>query len=674
MGRRFIYINDIVNYYPKFITTSATNSTYSDCDESSGTTLTITYPSGIEKDDVLILHWSQRGSNTMTISGWDTIGGENNSGLQFSSYYFWKRASGNESGTFNVTSSSSEVQIAIISVWRGCIGIGKPFEGVDFEDITSSSSHPSPAISTLGKNRTVALFSTTKYYRHFWGPQGGYDDLTFGGHQYMVAGNGGTSDGISLFAQTLNVEDKDDIPSKSGGYYGDVASQMIMAFIPSRYGGLQSPGIVYGRNGVKTSTGDTSTLDVYYPDDVNTNDIVFILAVSHYGDSITISGNTFNLLKLNDGYDAMIYAVFWKRASGDETTSDYETIVTGDDSDSLHAMMYKFSGCLTVGTPFESFTYEDSAYGNTCLAPSLTSTNDRSLAVNIQFHYTAIWNSSAADYILENSSIFTYGSYRYCMQVSSQFLPSVTSTTSTYGWSSSDHVSSGLGLVLIPDTVSSSREILYKASFYWTFNEGSGNIVSDAIGNNTFKFYGGTEMWDSDGVDGSCVHFEDDTSEYLYQYSSEANFGTGDFSFSFWLNADITGMTLYPNLYQHGAGSTTSQGFWIVWYSSTNEFRLFFCDGTTRLSYYSNECPTVDNGSWHHVVITVDRDDVFKVYVDNNYSGSTDISATSNYDLTSTLALTLGTRWDGRIDQYRIYKDYLLTEDDISTLYNEFSP
>ena len=62
-----------------------------------------------------------------------------------------------------------------------------------------------------------------------------------------------------------------------------------------------------------------------------------------------------------------------------------------------------------------------------------------------------------------------------------------------------------------------------------------------------------------------------------------------------------------------------------------------------------------DDGRWHHVVFTADRDGSGTFYVDGKDSGSRDISSTSGQDLTRPDDMYIGGRWtdgnelDGRI-------------------------
>ena len=70
----------------------------------------------------------------------------------------WKRLDGTESGTVTVNFSETTntgVASAVISVWRGCLRTGDPFEGAAKSSQTATTSHVGPSVTTTGPNRRV---------------------------------------------------------------------------------------------------------------------------------------------------------------------------------------------------------------------------------------------------------------------------------------------------------------------------------------------------------------------------------------------------------------------------------------------------------------------------------------------------------------------------------------
>lgn len=141
--------------------------------QNSGTasaTYTATYPaSGLQADDialVFLLGVENVGSApTWTMSapsGWNTITGPLDPGLysiiSARSYAFWKRLTGSESGTQNFTSSSSTTRFRFtgMSVFRGCVASGTPYEGLNTNHSAAGTADLDPrgaSITTTGANR-----------------------------------------------------------------------------------------------------------------------------------------------------------------------------------------------------------------------------------------------------------------------------------------------------------------------------------------------------------------------------------------------------------------------------------------------------------------------------------------------------------------------------------------
>ena len=78
----------------------------------------------------------------------------------------------------------------------------------------------------------------------------------------------------------------------------------------------------------------------------------------------------------------------------------------------------------------------------------------------------------------------------------------------------------------------------------------------------------------------------------------------------------------------------------------------------------------VNDGRWHHVTLTVDKDqnDGMRIFVDGDIAGSAD--ATGVHDLSTPYDLTIGSKegwFDGCIDDVRIY-DRALTDTEVGAL------
>jgi len=110
---------------------------------------------------------------------------------------------------------------------------------------------------------------------------------------------------------------------------------------------------------------------------------------------------------------------------------------------------------------------------------------------------------------------------------------------------------------------------------------------------------------------------------------------------------------------------------------TTNAMRSYM-DGLSDTALSSSA--TVNDGNWHHVVVTYDSDSSERIiYIDGVDSGSDTPSGLLNVH---TESFVIGGRlngsydhrgWDGRIDDVRLY-DYVLTPDDADLLYQGSEP
>jgi hypothetical protein len=126
----------------------------------SATSLDVPYPAGIQYHDILILQaYSIRtAAGTASVSapaGWNVIssGVSRSDGLQAGGS-FWLRADGTESGTVNVTTSSNFNRGGVISIVRGCVATGTPYEALSSVFGTSTTPTGS-SVTTTGPNRLV---------------------------------------------------------------------------------------------------------------------------------------------------------------------------------------------------------------------------------------------------------------------------------------------------------------------------------------------------------------------------------------------------------------------------------------------------------------------------------------------------------------------------------------
>ncbi|PXF60218.1 MAG: hypothetical protein C4B59_09685 [Candidatus Methanogaster sp.] len=200
----------------------------------------------------------------------------------------------------------------------------------------------------------------------------------------------------------------------------------------------------------------------------------------------------------------------------------------------------------------------------------------------------------------------------------------------------------------------------------WHFDEVSGSVLVDSSGNgNDGVIHGATWV---EGKYGKALRF-DGVDDYVEMPDSPLwNFGTGDFTVSFWFTKLDTGRghTLSFGSMGHGNNlnfdfddkDSGGKGVWVYWMGGGGIPRVW----TTTAYHDSN---------WHHLSF-VRMGDVFKLYIDNNYIDQTTDSG--NIQIIGNLCIGRNNYnggqnyFNGIIDEVLIY-NRALTADEIKSHY-----
>lgn len=153
--------------------------------DQSSSPLSLPYPVGLAANDIAIIHAiivDALDANTLNVpSGFTQIDQRplfSAADTTSSTALFWKRLNGSESGTVSVSAvngvSSNDTLAAAMSIWRGCLVSGDPYEAVTANRGNSTSLDGS-AVTTTGPNRRVVHFGST-YSTATSTPAGGYTE------------------------------------------------------------------------------------------------------------------------------------------------------------------------------------------------------------------------------------------------------------------------------------------------------------------------------------------------------------------------------------------------------------------------------------------------------------------------------------------------------------------
>lgn len=172
-----------------------------------------------------------------------------------------------------------------------------------------------------------------------------------------------------------------------------------------------------------------------------------------------------------------------------------------------------------------------------------------------------------------------------------------------------------------------------------------------------------------------CVHFNTATDTLsMADDSTDYDWGTaaadGDFSCEFWMNMSATALAV-PNLVTRGDEATDG---WNIELTAASLVKFTAHDSSDTATITG--ATAVDDGEWHHIVISVDRDSTtgMQIYID----GAADATAVDPTDLAltldggTTIVMTGVNSEDIYISTVGIYigSDAFLTASEVVTRYN----
>ena len=169
----------------------------------------VSYPAGLQANDIAFIHInfpdglsSPGGQTISTPSGWDLVDSQSPvavGGHTTIAYVFWRRLDGSESGSVTLTASENSntgCVRAVMSIFRGCVTTGTPYEDADKLTFNNTSTPLAPSVTTTAANRLVCAFF------------GVNDDPTFTtpstwDKEYEYASLSGNDGNIALFTKVV---------------------------------------------------------------------------------------------------------------------------------------------------------------------------------------------------------------------------------------------------------------------------------------------------------------------------------------------------------------------------------------------------------------------------------------------------------------------------------------
>ena len=203
---------------------------------------------------------------------------------------------------------------------------------------------------------------------------------------------------------------------------------------------------------------------------------------------------------------------------------------------------------------------------------------------------------------------------------------------------------------------------------YWSMRN-SGTTVFDEWGTNSGTATNGPVFAVSNGLVQTGGFFDGSDDYIEVAHAASLNFGTSDFTVSFWILKSTNGN---QEVIGKGVSDENLNARFCVRVSSVPQMDL--SDGTTRLILSATQ--TVNSASWRHIVTVYDRGANGSIYIDGALALSQSIAAVTG-SINNTAALRMGRRGEtlygalsylGLLDEVRIY-NRALTSDEIKQLY-----
>jgi hypothetical protein len=151
---------------------------------------------------------------------------------------------------------------------------------------------------------------------------------------------------------------------------------------------------------------------------------------------------------------------------------------------------------------------------------------------------------------------------------------------------------------------------------WWSLDETSGTVADDITGSNSVGTHLGSPVSVLGKVDGA-LSFNGATDYVEIADHPDLNFGTGDFSIDAWVKTNIsTGTRTVAD--KRSGTNFNPLGYSLYIYNGYVGLQLADKSGFYNYNNNLDTSTSIANGQWHHIAVTVDRDDFrgLKFYID----------------------------------------------------------
>lgn len=199
---------------------------------------------------------------------------------------------------------------------------------------------------------------------------------------------------------------------------------------------------------------------------------------------------------------------------------------------------------------------------------------------------------------------------------------------------------------------------------YLKCNDSAANTIVDdsSTSNNDGNSVANTSTLTTTGEVNEALTFNGSTDYITVDDESSLDFGTGNFTVSFWMNTTYYGNTQFLFYKHDGPTVQSDEGFNIYYYYGRIGSQITDTSGNSK---YQSGPTRLDDGSWHHVVVIFDRStDFMTCYIDRNLDYQKDISSVTG-SISNNKALYIGKsystyyKYQGSLDIISIFNKAL---------------
>jgi len=201
------------------------------------------------------------------------------------------------------------------------------------------------------------------------------------------------------------------------------------------------------------------------------------------------------------------------------------------------------------------------------------------------------------------------------------------------------------------------------------------NTPNDALGNYNGTLYNGATY--GTGIINQGFSF-DGVNDYA-AFGNVLNLSTNSWSYSCWFKSSTDNTNVEAILAK--SFNNSDVGRYAIYKNSNKKVR-FFITVSSGNSLIIEGSTIITSGVWYNVVVTVDRNDKIKMYLNGIEETTTDVGAVSNNlipyistDWNTTHQFTVGgytstSYYNGIVDEVGVWENKILSSTEVTELYN----